>query len=353
MRDLILQLLVLEHHCHLYKTGIYKIINKRTNKFYIGSASREGNKKPCDNGFYARFYEHLCRLKKNKHNSIYLQRSWNKYNIQDWKIEILEVCDKQDCVIKEQYYLNNLLFAEEFIKSKGKDRRFLNLGYNVSPSSIRPVRNRKNYKKVYQYDLEGNLIRGWESLTKAAEFYDDVCSNIIRSCKKGTTCKGYRWKYEKERKLKFSDKNPIYLFYETGEFYKYFSSYEEVIHYFKTQFDITLQKQVIRKSIRGLVNIYRGFIWKNSNTITVKDVEKNAIVFKNKKFVGVYSTLKTLRKLNLIPHCNWNMGYTNHYGYIKTKSGYEVFKRCSVEIYTDIEKYYELLPNITKSARLS
>lgn len=352
MKDLILQLLVPEHHALIYETGIYKITNIVTNKIYIGSASRKHKKRPCDNGFYRRFSEHLNNLKKNQHSSIHFQRAWNKSTTKDWKFEIIEVCDSELCFEREQYYLDMLLYAKQFSDSRGQDKRFKKTGYNISTVVKGCFTIKRNTKKVYQYNLDGTFIKEWKSLTDAANFYNDVCSNIGRACKKHITCKGYKWSYDKYQKLIPPDKNPLYLFTPTGEFYKYFSNYDEAIKFFQIEFQIKLNVNVIRKCTNKKVLIYRGFIWNTKDEVTVEDIEANAIVFKNKKFIGVYSSIKQVFNLKIISGCNWNINYTGHYGFIRSKDGYEIFKRCTLEVYEDINKYYELLPNVTKSKRL-
>ncbi len=353
MKHLIEQILVTDQHHLLYKTGVYKITNILTNKIYIGSARREHGKKISENGFYRRISEHINKLCKNKHSSIHLQRSWNKTDIKNWKIEILEICPAEECIKREQYYLNTLLYAQEYICSKGKDRRFVKLGYNMSPTATSPQRYGKGTRTVYQYDLNGNFIKSWASLRAAADCYNAYTSNIGRSCKKDSICRGFRWSYKKKNILTIPDRNPLFLFTPTGTYYMCFSSYKEAIFYFKTEVGIKLNQNVIRKAVQKSIHTYKGFIWNNKKNIMVKDVEDNAIVFKDKKFIGVYTTLQELRKTKAISNSNWNLGYTDYYGYVKTKSGYEVFKRCTIEVYTDINKYYELLPHITRSTRVS
>ena len=74
------------------QSGIYKLtIN---NKFYIGSAKNIG----------IRLSKHLLDLERNLHHSIYLQRTWNKY--QNINIEIIEICD--NIIEREQYYIDTL-----------------------------------------------------------------------------------------------------------------------------------------------------------------------------------------------------------------------------------------------------
>jgi group I intron endonuclease len=56
-------------------------------------------------------------------------------------------------------------------------------------------------KKVYQYDLEGNFIKEWESTREAARFFNIDSTNISRCCKNVNnrqTCKSFKWYYEKQ-----------------------------------------------------------------------------------------------------------------------------------------------------------
>jgi hypothetical protein len=103
-------------------SGIYKILNIVTGKFYIGSSSnisRRWNRH--DNDF------------KNGENSKYLQKSWEKYGENNFTKEIVEILTKYDEETKksfdrrlkerEQYYLDTL-------KSYTKE-----IGYNLSSIS--------------------------------------------------------------------------------------------------------------------------------------------------------------------------------------------------------------------------
>jgi hypothetical protein len=53
----------------LLSMGIYRIVNKTTDKFYIGSTI------DC---FRNRFNKHKRLLRRNKHENDYLQKAWNK-----------------------------------------------------------------------------------------------------------------------------------------------------------------------------------------------------------------------------------------------------------------------------------
>lgn len=80
-------------------TGVYRIRNLITSDIYIGSTRVS---------FSARKYQHFRRLKKNKHDSPILQNSWNKHKEKNFVFEIIEMCLPDDCLKREQYYIDTL-----------------------------------------------------------------------------------------------------------------------------------------------------------------------------------------------------------------------------------------------------
>jgi group I intron endonuclease len=89
------------------KTGIYKLINKITEDFYIGPASRIGKSNSLS-GFYVRFDKHKRQLNNNSHYNRFLQNSWNKYGEKNFEFEILATCPPEYCIKLEQWFLDNL-----------------------------------------------------------------------------------------------------------------------------------------------------------------------------------------------------------------------------------------------------
>ena len=81
-------------------SGVYQIRNAINDKIYIGSAVN----------IQKRWREHISALKKNKHHSRYLQRSWNKYGEKNFEFVILEECEpvKETLLEREQFYLDTL-----------------------------------------------------------------------------------------------------------------------------------------------------------------------------------------------------------------------------------------------------
>ena len=90
------------------KSGIYKITNEITGKFYIGSSK----------DIEQRFGEHKMMLNNNKHINVILQRSWNKHGANNFTFSVLEECPADKCIEREQHYLDTL-------------QPFKSIGYNI------------------------------------------------------------------------------------------------------------------------------------------------------------------------------------------------------------------------------
>jgi len=91
------------------KSGVYKITNIESGKFYIGSSKNIEN----------RIVDHKRDLKKNNHQNIILQRSWNLHGSGSFTFETIEECVPEECLKREQYYLNLL-------------KPYMGIGYNIN-----------------------------------------------------------------------------------------------------------------------------------------------------------------------------------------------------------------------------
>lgn len=165
-------------------SGIYKISNIITNKSYIGSAKN----------LRKRFSQHLNLLKLGKHHSIHLQNSYNKYGEDNFKYEIIEFCDEKDLLFREQYYLDSLFYAQDYINKLNS--KFLELSYNINPLSNsrlgskqnkkaieKSVMNNPNRIEIYKFDFNGILIEEYISIGDAATKNNTSKSAIARCCK--------------------------------------------------------------------------------------------------------------------------------------------------------------------------
>ena len=79
-------------------TGIYQIKSIKTGRIYLGSAIN----------IKTRWNRHKRDLFKNVHHSSFLQRHYNKYGIDDLIFSIVELCKKEELLLREQLYLDSL-----------------------------------------------------------------------------------------------------------------------------------------------------------------------------------------------------------------------------------------------------
>lgn len=180
--------------------GIYKITNLKNNKIYIGSS----------NNLKQRLRQHKSFLKLNEHCNKHLQSSYNKYGIENFKFEILELVEEKNLEDKEEYYIN--LFDSTNNK-KGYNKRVIcntNKGRKVSIQgrlNMSIGQKGKKFKKediikrsvtqqkiVVMYDLNYKYIKYFLSMTEAAFFINLHYSNISKAIKYNYPCKNYFWK---------------------------------------------------------------------------------------------------------------------------------------------------------------
>lgn len=177
-------------------TGIYRI---QIDKYeYIGSSAK--------NGFEWRWKKHLNELNKGKHHSYKMQKYFNECQIINFSI--IELCEPEKCIEREQYYIDTLkpemnisptagssLGIKRTDETKEKQRQ-LKLGTKLSKESIEK-RTEKLNKKVYQYDLNGVFIKEWNSIKEAGETLNISRGNISKcSNEKMKFAGGYVWRKE-------------------------------------------------------------------------------------------------------------------------------------------------------------
>ncbi len=114
----------------IHKTGVYIILNLVNDKVYIGSAARS---------FQHRWKGHRVDLRRGKHHNKHLQAAWNEYGEENFIFRILEICDKEDCIEREQYWLD------------GFDACNREKGYNRTPTAGSPlgIKHTDESKKIF------------------------------------------------------------------------------------------------------------------------------------------------------------------------------------------------------------
>ena len=131
------------------KSGIYKIVNEISGRFYIGSAKH----------LKSRYYQHLNSLNKRTHHNKFLQNDFNKCGTSAFTFEVLEAV--------ETYSKEKLLEKEESLLLEFHDEQKLCYNINKYPTSPR-----SNYRN----NNESNAKRS-ESLKK---FYNKQSSKTLK-----------------------------------------------------------------------------------------------------------------------------------------------------------------------------
>jgi group I intron endonuclease len=80
------------------KTGIYSITCNPTEKVYIGSSVQ----------IYRRWSQHRTKLRKGNHTSPHLQKAWTKHGESAFEFKVVEECELEKLIEREQYYIDTL-----------------------------------------------------------------------------------------------------------------------------------------------------------------------------------------------------------------------------------------------------
>ena len=101
-------------------SGVYSILNRVDGKVYVGSSS----------SLVRREKDHRKALNDGRHGNRYLQRAYRKYGAGAFTFQVLEHCKVDDCVAREQVWMDKLRSANP------------QYGYNLSPTagSVRGVK---------------------------------------------------------------------------------------------------------------------------------------------------------------------------------------------------------------------
>lgn len=198
------------------KPCIYSICNTLNNRVYVGSTIN----------LYRRFFEHKIKLETNNHISSYLQNDYNKCNC-TFIFQIVEyVDDPSDLLFHEQKWLDilydnqnlcynilptagNHLGAKRTKETKIKIS-LSNKGKKKSQIHCEKIKKRmmKKAKPVFQFDLQGNLIKEYESIREACRITGIKKVSIMRSLKyKILTGKKYIWCHKEDKNISYEKKD--------------------------------------------------------------------------------------------------------------------------------------------------
>ena len=124
--------------------GVYRIVNNVNGKCYVGSSI----------DLRLRRTQHFNALLHNKHINNILQNAYNKYGIDAFEFEVLEIIDITDDIKKrlldrEQFWIDNLNPEYNILRVAGS-----NLGYNHTEETKQKISNSmKGVKKSEEHAL--------------------------------------------------------------------------------------------------------------------------------------------------------------------------------------------------------
>ena len=111
-------------------SGIYKIINVKNNKIYIGKSKN----------IHTRWGQHIKELIKGKHSNKNLLLDFQKFGLDYFEVEVLEICDEKELSIKEAEWAIKLFQEGNILYNSFLDKRGLiglyNKFYALSGSSL-------------------------------------------------------------------------------------------------------------------------------------------------------------------------------------------------------------------------
>lgn len=119
----------------LKDSGIYCIKHVGSGMLYIGSAEK----------FDVRFKKHLRQLRRGTHHSYKLQDAWNKFGEGAFEITVLERCDKEALLVREQRWIDELNAVDD--------------GYNVAIWAESPMRGKKHSEETRERMRESHKKR--------------------------------------------------------------------------------------------------------------------------------------------------------------------------------------------------
>ena len=191
-------------------SGIYKIVNKLNDKYYVGSSQN----------IKTRIRKHFELLKRNVHHGIYLQNSYNLYGKNSFDVFLLEECSIDELIITEQKYLDSIVdwkmvYNMNRIASGGgcdlsnhpnqqqirENMSKSNIGKHTKPFFINDVRYEKLQDAADEFNVDikaiSSKLKNWknkdwyyENMPKVGE-YDQLKHNVYfynQKNKKKHTC---------------------------------------------------------------------------------------------------------------------------------------------------------------------
>lgn len=231
------------------KIGVYCITNIINNKIYIGSTTTN---------FRHRYLQYCSAFKRKLKNQPILYRAFRKYGFENFKFELLCLCEKENALIMEQFYIdkgvdyNSCLIAGNLAGLKHSEN-----------SKTRTVVKGEHHSviAVDMYSIEGKFIESFSSIIEAQEkIHIKSKSNISQCCNgKVFSAGGYRWTVKgeplKNRRKREYGTSKVTLFKDG--FYKEFHSQKECSDYLKSIGNTKCNPGLVSRALKLNIKIYK------------------------------------------------------------------------------------------------
>lgn len=217
-------------------SGIYCIRNLSTNEIYVGSSSNLKKRKR----------EHFNYLKNGVHHSRYLQRSYNKTGSYNFVFSVLENCNIDMLIIREQHYIDTL-----------------NPRYNICRIAGNTIGCKRTEDTKKKLSLSHLGQKAWNKGIPRTEAEKKTQSDKLKGRPSGV--KGKKWSKESRERVSkerigrpAKNKIEIHQYDKNG---KYIASFSSI-----TEAQLITNTKGICQVLTGRCKTANNFIWSKTKT---------------------------------------------------------------------------------------
>lgn len=171
------------------KSGVYQILNIVNGKRYIGSSS----------DVKRRLSGHLCELKSGNHTNRHLSASLKKYGVVSFVFEIIEYCDIDKLIEREQFYIDKYDPSVLYNKRLKADRNTGQIPWNTGTKGIKAATS-GSFKKGVSASPQTQFKKGGKP-------WNDNTKGVMKAWNKGIKSSLPPWNKGKKGEYTIGNKN--------------------------------------------------------------------------------------------------------------------------------------------------
>jgi group I intron endonuclease len=232
--------IIIPENLSLQNPGVYAIRHIESNRLYIGSAQIT---------ILKRMNHHLSELKRNNHKNKHLQNCFNKYGESAFEFIIIENLKKEECLDKEQFYIDknkencfniNMFatggfFSQEIILKRGESiklfykeanywyRLFIDTSINIEDV---PLKYKKQVISICNITQDG-FFKSKKAMWNTGKTKADTDYSHLKGIPK-TKSEAYINARKKSQELILSRSSEIYVYDKNNNFLGYWKNAHEL-----------------------------------------------------------------------------------------------------------------------------